>query len=1160
MKILALEGGADIRFSNSYGQTALILATEGDHIGVVKWLTNYRPTSYDAGDQLSVKNMYSKNAFVVACEFGKDEIVAWILCIRGEEFKNSTNSRGITALMFSSIGKNPRKHRIAQLLVASGAAVDDRRNPDGDSALLWACLGGTLAVVKLLIEAGADVNVVNKKGMSAIKQAVQSGNLEVVKLLQDRGAQHCPFHLFKIALSKGHVDIGILFIVKLKDMLGFFPHDPDYFFSVLELTEMATFYATSDSSVQLMAAAARFDMVLNLFVRLLSRMPSPIAFLQKHFTPFFHSLKATASLFCNPDTHDYGPADADLLHKLVLLINALRTAAKYHPGEAEDLQEWVARIELMVQRCFASDCMADEEGFTTAMNCVLMRYSSKNTVPLDRVVMRASGFLIGPLRNAIKHEVKSFFCPLVSKRLDQIFWSFTRRSLPKTQRLWDPAAAVTHTARMLFGKEISFSHESCKLLELRSNFIYPRYSPAFSFFLEGTSKCLCLALIAAVIFDYESGRQHFSKKETQLIIFWSLNVLYEYGELCGPGYQLWPTAEDGEEYLSETWNLLDLAGLLAVAVWLGVRATAGDELLALASLSVAPLVLSMALLQYLSGHEPLGKLVIMVFGMTSGLFCFLLLWLFVTSGHAIVLVSLFKDRGVASFSSFQQAVLTLFSTSLGNFDGSFTDTFPAGLPLQLLGIGIQMSYIVFSVVLLFNLVVANMSANFSRLYQNSFHEWQFTRAASVCSFVLLEERHPFCMLPPPLNLLPVLLSPLHFHSLYRNYFSKVKAVQNMQHYKFSSVAADNIAGTASDQFMAIILSPVAPLVEYFLYIFKAKFSVEYFLFVLLFLMLYVAYWIALLMEALCISSPLSIENRDLRRPDVLVRYEQTPVRLSPRVEKCSDMWSMSVEISKAYLFKASLNSNVVVRVVVGDQQLESETCPNSGPSVQWSEPKELIFPLARFDPMTEGMSLQVLDRVMATGEELLLGEYRSTPGNLLPWLATQRNEGSMALDDGAGFVYAVFVVNASFKPWDLNQGDMAECILTRNLTEKLPCYQRDNLYSAKDKDCIFAPALDPALDLAEEDQSVNDPFAHAVQPVRGMTSPWKSAARLHIDPSLLEEQPSVLEEQPSVLEEQQSLLEEQPSVLEKELSVLEEELRVLEEQHSLLEQQSLLED
>jgi len=115
--------------------------------------------------------------------------------------------------MLTSVG-DPE---IVQLLLSACAGVDVRDNY-GDTALLCAVHRGGLPVIKLLIDAGADVDSLNShNGYTVLMLAAHKGDMDVVQLLLDSGARdddptgeaHTPLYL---AARRGHADLLELFI------------------------------------------------------------------------------------------------------------------------------------------------------------------------------------------------------------------------------------------------------------------------------------------------------------------------------------------------------------------------------------------------------------------------------------------------------------------------------------------------------------------------------------------------------------------------------------------------------------------------------------------------------------------------------------------------------------------------------------------------------------------------------------------------------------------------------------------------------------------------------------------------------------------------------------------------------------------------------------
>ena len=78
---------------------------------------------------------------------------------------------------------------VVRLLIEAGADMNAKdAQYHEDTALLVAARGGHLEVVRLLVEAGADMNAANARGATALLVAAQQGHLEVVRLLIEAGA------------------------------------------------------------------------------------------------------------------------------------------------------------------------------------------------------------------------------------------------------------------------------------------------------------------------------------------------------------------------------------------------------------------------------------------------------------------------------------------------------------------------------------------------------------------------------------------------------------------------------------------------------------------------------------------------------------------------------------------------------------------------------------------------------------------------------------------------------------------------------------------------------------------------------------------------------------------------------------------------------------
>jgi len=101
---------------------------------------------------------------------------------------------------------------LVKLLIDAGADV----TADNNYAIIWASYKGHLEVVKLLIDAGADVTADDNK---AIRWVSQKGHLEIVKLLIDNGADVTAYDNYAIILAseKGHTEVVKLLIDSVAD-------------------------------------------------------------------------------------------------------------------------------------------------------------------------------------------------------------------------------------------------------------------------------------------------------------------------------------------------------------------------------------------------------------------------------------------------------------------------------------------------------------------------------------------------------------------------------------------------------------------------------------------------------------------------------------------------------------------------------------------------------------------------------------------------------------------------------------------------------------------------------------------------------------------------------------------------------------------------------
>jgi ankyrin repeat protein len=172
--------GASLAARDARGRTALLAATHGNHVAVARALIA-------AGADVNAKDDIQDSPFLYAGAEGRIEILK--MTLPSADLK-STNRYGGTALI-------PAAHHghteAVRLLL--GTAIDrDHVNRLGWTALLEAVIlgdGGPVhtEIVRLLVEAGANVNIADREGVTPLQHAKRRGFAAMVRILEVRGGR-----------------------------------------------------------------------------------------------------------------------------------------------------------------------------------------------------------------------------------------------------------------------------------------------------------------------------------------------------------------------------------------------------------------------------------------------------------------------------------------------------------------------------------------------------------------------------------------------------------------------------------------------------------------------------------------------------------------------------------------------------------------------------------------------------------------------------------------------------------------------------------------------------------------------------------------------------------------------------------------------------------
>lgn len=158
---------------SDYGVTPLHLASRNGHESVVRMLLN------SAGVQVDAPTEIEKYIPMHLAAQGGHEQVANLLISRSPESLIKSDGHGRTALHFAASHGHTR---MAHMLLGQGAqmnAQDDR----GWTPLHYAARHGYLDVVKLLVESGADPTMCSKEGKIPLCNAANAGHKEVLSYL-----------------------------------------------------------------------------------------------------------------------------------------------------------------------------------------------------------------------------------------------------------------------------------------------------------------------------------------------------------------------------------------------------------------------------------------------------------------------------------------------------------------------------------------------------------------------------------------------------------------------------------------------------------------------------------------------------------------------------------------------------------------------------------------------------------------------------------------------------------------------------------------------------------------------------------------------------------------------------------------------------------------
>ncbi|ODN00504.1 KN motif and ankyrin repeat domain-containing protein 1 [Orchesella cincta] len=140
---------------------------------------------------------------------------------------NKANKAGYTSVMLVSLAKIlTETHRQVVRRLFSLGDVNIKAAQHGQTALMLGASHGRLDTVKLLIEAGADVNIQDEDGSTSLMCAAEHGHGDIVKFLLSQA--ECDPNItdndgstaLSVAMEAGHKDIGVMLYAHMHFLKG----------------------------------------------------------------------------------------------------------------------------------------------------------------------------------------------------------------------------------------------------------------------------------------------------------------------------------------------------------------------------------------------------------------------------------------------------------------------------------------------------------------------------------------------------------------------------------------------------------------------------------------------------------------------------------------------------------------------------------------------------------------------------------------------------------------------------------------------------------------------------------------------------------------------------------------------------------------------------
>jgi len=272
-------------------------------------------------------------------------------------------------------------------------------------------------------------------------------------------------------------------------------------------------------------------------------------------------------------------------------------------------------------------------------------------------------------------------------------------------------------------------------------------------------------------------------------------------------------------FSSDIWNFFDLISLSLMFIWFAYKLTPNGGLTGKTLLAAAAIPQSLGMLRYFSIQKAMGNLVITVISMSRELFAFAIIYIVSIFGFGVTLKALFQtkdasDNWYEGFGTITSTGLTLFDATIGQHD--FGQMGQENVYVFYFGLFIEISFLVFTLIILFNLLIAKMTSAYEEKQESALRDWEYARATILRQFLLRGESSPLSMLPPPFNLITAALYPFHWGFI--NCTMHGRCFHNMgpptePKARTADKKCLSLAGVAADMVLCFISAPVMAIAE-----------------------------------------------------------------------------------------------------------------------------------------------------------------------------------------------------------------------------------------------------------------------------------------------------------------------------------------------------------